>query len=197
LNLRTHSSPASDVHSAREFHLDGRSAVDGAPSNTARTPSVEPAAAAAGSHSAPRAGVDICQLLRPALRQYGCIAPISIPSLNRSRSMKVTPLLAAAAALFAFSLPASAAPDAEAATKLLKDNGCTKCHSVDKAKKGPAYQKVAAKYKGKADAEAKLTDMVTKSPKVKFEDGTEEEHKAVSTKDAAQVKNLVQWILAQ
>jgi cytochrome c len=111
--------------------------------------------------------------------------------------MKVTPLLAAAAAVFAFSLPATAAPDADAAAKMLKDNGCTKCHSVDKAKKGPAYQKVAAKYKGKADAEAKLIDMVTKSPKVKFEDGTEEEHKAVSTKDPAQVKNLVQWILAQ
>ena len=111
--------------------------------------------------------------------------------------MKVTPLLAVAAAVFAFSLPASAAPDADAAAKVLKDSGCTKCHSVDKAKKGPAYQKVAAKYKGKADAEAKLIDMVTKSPKVKFEDGTEEDHKAVTTKDAAQVKNLVQWILAQ
>jgi cytochrome c len=30
-----------------------------------------------------------------------------------------------------------------------------------------------------------------------MEDGSEEEHKAVSTKDVAQVKNLVQWILAQ
>jgi cytochrome c len=110
--------------------------------------------------------------------------------------MKATPLLAAAAAVFAFSLPAAAAPDADAANKLLKDSGCTKCHSVDKAKKGPSFQKVAAKYKGKADAEAKLTDMVTKSPKVKTDDG-EEEHKAVATKDTAQVKNLVQWILAQ
>ena len=80
---------------------------------------------------------------------------------------------------------------------MLKDNGCTKCHSVDKAKKGPAFQKVAAKYKGKADAEAKLTEFLTKSPKVKMDDGSEEEHKAVKTKDAAQVKNLVQWILAQ
>ena len=29
------------------------------------------------------------------------------------------------------------------------------------------------------------------------EDGTEEEHKALDTKDSAQIKNLVQWILAQ
>ena len=111
--------------------------------------------------------------------------------------MKLAPLLAAASAVFAFSLPAAAAPDADAANKVLKDSGCTKCHSVDKAKKGPAFQKIAAKYKGKADAEAKLTDAVTKSPKVKMDDGSEEEHKAVTTKDAAQVKNLVQWILAQ
>jgi cytochrome c len=111
--------------------------------------------------------------------------------------MKVTPLLAAAAAVFAFSLPAVAAPDGDAANKVLKDSGCTKCHSVDKAKKGPAFQKISAKYKGKADAEAKITDAITKSPKVKFDDGSEEEHKAVTTKDAAQVKNLVQWILAQ
>jgi cytochrome c len=111
--------------------------------------------------------------------------------------MKVTPILAAAAAVFAFSLPAAAAVDADAANKMVKDNGCTKCHSVDKDKKGPAFKKTAAKYKGKADAEAKLTDFLTKSPKVKFDDGSEEEHKAVPSKDAAQLKNLVQWILAQ
>jgi cytochrome c len=39
--------------------------------------------------------------------------------------------------------------------------------------------------------------MVTKSPTVKYENGTEEEHKALNTKDPAKVKNLVEWILAQ
>jgi cytochrome c len=111
--------------------------------------------------------------------------------------MKFKTCAAAAAVLCAFALPATAGVDTDAAVKMMKDNGCTKCHSVDKPKKGPAYQKVAVKYKGKADAEAKLVDFVTKSPKVKLDDGTEEEHKAVSTKDAAQVKNLVQWVLAQ
>lgn len=111
--------------------------------------------------------------------------------------MKTVTLFAAAAAVLALSAPAMAAPDADAAMKLAKDSGCTKCHAVDKTKKGPPYQKTAAKYKGKADAEAKLFDQLTKSPKVKFEDGTEEEHKAVDTKDTAQIKNLVQWILAQ
>ena len=110
--------------------------------------------------------------------------------------MKLMTCAAAAAVLCAFALPATAV-DNDAALKIMKADGCTKCHSVDKAKKGPAYQKVAAKYKGKADGEAKLMEFVTKSPKVKLDDGTEEDHKAVSTKDTAQVKNLVQWVLAQ
>ena len=106
-------------------------------------------------------------------------------------------LAAAAAFACTLSLPAFAAVDADDAVKLNKDSGCTKCHSVDKAKKGPAYQKTAAKYKGKADGEAKLVDLLTKSPKVKMDDGTEEEHKAAATQDATQVKNLAQWILSQ
>src|SRR5512133_45321 len=108
--------------------------------------------------------------------------------------MKTLSLLAAVT-MFAFSITASAAADADAANKALKDNGCTKCHSVDKAKKGPAFKKVAADRKGKADAEAKLTTFLTTGPKVKMDDGTEEEHKAL--KDPAVVKTLVQFILAQ
>ena len=110
--------------------------------------------------------------------------------------MKVQYLLAAAAAVVAISLPAAAAPDADAANKMTKDNGCTKCHSIDKTKKGPSFQKTAAKYKGKADAEATLTKFLTSGQKVKMDDGTEEEHKAVKAADPG-LKNLVQFILAQ
>jgi cytochrome c len=109
--------------------------------------------------------------------------------------VKATYLIAAAAATLAFAMPASAAPDADAANKFAKDNGCTKCHSVDKTKKGPSYQKTAAKYKGKADAEAKLTEFLTKGGKVKMDDGSEEEHKAVKADPA--LKNLIQFVLAQ
>jgi cytochrome c len=106
-------------------------------------------------------------------------------------------LAAAAAVAAAFALPAAAAPDAEAAQKLMKASGCTKCHAVDKSKKGPSFQKIAAKYKGKADGEQHVIDQMTKAPKVKFPDGSEEEHDVVDTKDAAQIKNLADWILAQ
>ncbi len=111
--------------------------------------------------------------------------------------MKDRSIAVAAALVLGLALPAGAAVDADAAQKLAKESGCTKCHAVDKAKKGPAYQKVAAKYKGKGDAGAKLAEFVTKGPKVKMEDGSEEEHKTVATKDAGQVTNLVQWILSQ
>jgi cytochrome c len=93
--------------------------------------------------------------------------------------------------------PVYAAVDADAAQALAKKSGCLKCHAVDKSKKGPSFQKTAAKYKGKADGEAKLIDNITKAPKVKFEDGSEEDHKVVESKDMKEIKNLVQWILAQ
>ena len=41
--------------------------------------------------------------------------------------------------------PAQAAVDADAAQTLFKKNDCTKCHAVDKSKKGPSLQKIAAK----------------------------------------------------
>jgi cytochrome c len=92
---------------------------------------------------------------------------------------------------------ASAAMDDEAAKVILKRNDCTKCHAVDKTKKGPAYKKVAAKYKGKPEGEQKAIDNMTKGYKVKLEDGTEEDHKIIDTKDPAELKGLAQWILAR
>lgn len=97
-------------------------------------------------------------------------------------------------------IPMAHAADDEAAKALAKQNNCLKCHSVEKDKDGPSFKKVAEKYKGKATAEARLVEHITSGEKAKFPDGHEEEHKIVKTspvKDMAQVKNLVQWILAQ
>jgi len=109
----------------------------------------------------------------------------------------IASLIIAGAGVFLSAAPVHAAVDADAAQALAKKSGCMKCHAVDKAKKGASFQKTAAKYKGKADGEAKVTDSITKAPKVKFEDGTEEAHKVVDSKDPKEIKNLVQWILAQ
>jgi cytochrome c len=92
--------------------------------------------------------------------------------------------------------PVHAAPDAESAQALYKKEKCNKCHAPDKSKDGPSFKKIAAKYKGKPDAEEKVIKAFTTGPKVKLEDGTEEEHKIIKTKDPAQRKNLAQWILS-
>jgi cytochrome c len=84
---------------------------------------------------------------------------------------------------------------ANANQALAQKSGCLACHAVDKKILGPAYRDVAAKYKGQADAEAKLIAKVKKggsgvwgpipmppmSPQIKDED----------------IKTLVKWVLTQ
>lgn len=92
---------------------------------------------------------------------------------------------------------ARAAVDADAAQEQMKSNKCTKCHAADKDRSGPSLQKIAEKYKGKADGEDKVIKNITTGAKVKLLDGTEEEHTVIKTKDPAQLKNLAQWILSR
>jgi cytochrome c len=109
-------------------------------------------------------------------------------------------LLAAMAGALLIATSSTYAQDADAAKALAKQNNCMKCHAIDKEKDGPAFKKVAEKYKGKANAEARLVEHIMSGEKAKFADGHEEEHKVVKTtpaKDMAQIKNLIQWILAQ
>jgi cytochrome c len=112
--------------------------------------------------------------------------------------IEVKSMLCAAAVGVAFAaayLPAYAA-DEEAARALARQSNCFKCHAVDKKKDGPAWKDVAAKYAGKADAQARLVKHITTGEKAKFPDGHEEDHAIVKTKDEAQIKNLVDWILS-
>jgi cytochrome c len=99
--------------------------------------------------------------------------------------------------VLAFSANTFADVDVEAAKSLARENSCFKCHGTDKDKDGPAYTKVAAKYRGKAGAEEKLIHHVTSGEKAKFPDGHEEDHKNISGKASpAEIKNLVDWILS-
>ncbi len=105
-------------------------------------------------------------------------------------------LAAVVAASFALAAPVAAQVDADAAQALAKKSNCMKCHSIDKKKDGPPFKETAKKYKGKADAVDKLTTHLTTNPKVKV-DGKEETHEGPKTKDAAEIKNLVGWILSR
>jgi cytochrome c len=52
------------------------------------------------------------------------------------------------------------------------------------------------KYKGMADAQARLMKHLTAGAMVRFPDGHEEEHLTIKAKDPAQTRNLVEWILS-
>jgi cytochrome c len=86
--------------------------------------------------------------------------------------------LVVASVLFAGTAQASAA---------LAEANCGKCHEMDKKKKGPAYKATAAKYKGKADAEAVIFKAITDP------NGDHPEMKA----KPEDVKAVIKWVLAQ
>jgi cytochrome c len=121
-------------------------------------------------------------------------------TLNQRKGIKMKSNLLGSALLTVgavfFMTTASAAVDADAAKALAKSNDCFKCHALDKPKKGPSFKKIAAKYKSKANAESELLKHITSGAKVKLDDGTEEDHKIIDTKDVNEQKNLVGWILS-
>lgn len=106
-------------------------------------------------------------------------------------------LIMASALAFALNPAAALAVNESAAEELAKAGKCFRCHSVDKAKKAPSYKRIAAKYKGSPDAEGKLLKHLSGAQKVKVEDGGDEEHEPPPAKDAADLMNLVQWILSR
>jgi cytochrome c len=75
---------------------------------------------------------------------------------------------------------------ANAQEALAKSSGCLNCHDVNTKKMGPSFKDIAAKYKGNADAQAKIVGELTSGkghPAVK-----------VSADDA---NALVKWVLSQ
>ena len=87
------------------------------------------------------------------------------------------------AAVTALGLAATGAANASEA--LAKSDGCLNCHAVDTKKVGPSFKDVAAKYKGQADAEAKIV------AKLKAGSG----HPATKASDA-DAKAIVKWVLS-
>jgi len=87
------------------------------------------------------------------------------------------------AAVVAAGLAVSGAANASEA--LAKSSGCMTCHDLATKKMGPSFKDIAAKYKGKADAEATLV------ANLKAAKG----HPAVKSSEADTV-TLVKWVLA-
>ena len=87
---------------------------------------------------------------------------------------------------------AYAALDNKAAQEMMNKDGCAACHSIDKKVVGPAYQEVAAKYKGDAKAAAMLVEKVKKGGTGVWGQIPMPPNAQVSDAD---IKALVDWIL--
>lgn len=74
---------------------------------------------------------------------------------------------------------------ASADEALAKKDGCLACHGIDKKKMGSAFKDIAAKYEGKADAQAKIVASLKAG----------KDHPAVKANDE-DLDKLVTWILS-
>ena len=92
--------------------------------------------------------------------------------------------------------PAWAELDADAARALAKRNDCFKCHAIDKDKKAPAYRRIAARLKTKSDAVEVIVEHITSGHMVQLQDGTDEKHRIIDTRDPNELKNIALWILS-
>jgi len=88
----------------------------------------------------------------------------------------------------------SRAQDTAKAEAALRSSGCPNCHSVSAEKYGPSYKSLAAKYKGRADAAARIEGEL-RSGAMKV-DGEAVKHAALKGSDA-DVKNVVAYILSR
>lgn len=107
-----------------------------------------------------------------------------------------TLMIAFTSAGLAFSGATFAQVDEDAAKLLFKQNECGKCHNPTQNKKGPSLKKTAKEYKGKANAEQEIIKHLTTAKKVKLDDGSEEDHKVIDTKDPKALSNMAKWILS-
>jgi cytochrome c len=99
----------------------------------------------------------------------------------------------AALALAVVGLAATGAVNAQSAQDLLQKSGCTACHQNDKKVVGPAYNEVAAKYKGDAGAAAKLAGKVKSGGSGVWGPVPMPPHPQVSDAD---IKTMITYILS-
>ncbi len=105
----------------------------------------------------------------------------------RRPELKLLPLLALVAASAALlSTPA------HASRELAQKNACMACHAVDKKLVGPAFQDIAKKYAGQAEAVAQLAASIQKGSSGKWGAVPMPANAAVSEADA---KTLAAWVL--
>ena len=99
--------------------------------------------------------------------------------------------------LFAESAPRFDA-DVSAAQSLLRASKCSKCHEVDKTKKGKSFQQIAEEHKDDSDADAiaSIVKHISEPSQVEVDD-EKVDHGLVKTRDQSRTEILAKWILSQ
>lgn len=115
--------------------------------------------------------------------------------MKQSHTFKLAFFFSVALSTLLFSAE-SQAVDADSAKALAKQNSCFSCHGLDKDKDGPAFNKIAAKFKADPKAKENLLHILTSAQTVKFPDGHEEPHMVLQSGDPNQISNLIDWILS-
>jgi len=127
-------------------------------------------------------------------------AAVAAPSGATAVTAAAPAAVPAATAATATPAAATAAPakpgaplDLKAAEALMQKDGCAACHGIDKKIVGPSYVEVAAKYKGDAGGNAKLTQKVKAGGAGVWGQIPMPPNPQVPDDD---IKALVSWILA-
>jgi len=85
------------------------------------------------------------------------------------------------------------AEDAQVAMDMAKQNGCLSCHSLTEKIVGPAYYKVADKYKDESDAASSLVQSIKYGSKGKWGRIPMPPHPDLSDED---LHKLARWVLS-
>ena len=104
----------------------------------------------------------------------------------------VVAMLTASALASAFASSARAA-DAPRGQIVANSNACMGCHAVDRKLVGPSFQQIAAKYKGDAQAPAKLARKVKDGGSGVWGMIPMPAHQSMSDAD---IHTVVDWVLA-
>jgi cytochrome c len=101
-------------------------------------------------------------------------------------------MLTWACAQAAWAEPAMSAKESAAALEMAKSNGCLSCHALDEKIVGPAYSKVAAKYRDDKDAAASLAQSIRNGSQGKWGRIPMPAHGNMSNED---INFLARWVL--
>ena len=89
--------------------------------------------------------------------------------------------------------PAARAADAPSGQRVANANACMGCHAVDRKLVGPSFQQIAARYKGDAQAPAKLARKVKDGGSGVWGMIPMPAHQSMSDAD---IRTVVDWVLA-